>query len=143
MADYKDVERFEGTFAPTGEHVRFKRDWGGHHFTDDECAALLAGKTISFDAKSKAGKPYVARGRLDQGEYNGHTFWGFQLGSDDPPDEFLGHRFTQEEKDSLTAGEVVHVAGLTSKKTGQMFEADLVWRDKENGNGKELKMSFS
>lgn len=142
MADIKEVERFEGTFVPTGEHVRFKRDWGGHHFTDDECRALLAGETISFDAKSKAGKPYVARGRLAQGEYNGHSFWGFQLGSDDLPEEFLGHKFTDEERDGLEAGLVVHVKGLMSKKTGREFEADLTWQDKESGAGKEIKMSF-
>lgn len=142
MAEQSNAERFEGVYVPTGEQVRFKRDWGGHHFTDEECKDLLAGKTVSFDAKSKAGKPYVARGSLRQGEYNGRSYWGFQLGSDDPPEEFLGHRFTEDELAALSSGLMVHAKDLMSKKTGRTFEADLVWRDKEDGAGKEFALSF-
>lgn len=68
-----------GTFAPTGREVRFKRSWGGHEFSEAEIADLLAGKEISFAAKSKNDKPYTAKGVLAEQEFKGKTFFGFKL----------------------------------------------------------------
>lgn len=68
-----------GTFSPTGKEVKFKRVWGGHEFTEAEIADLLAGKEIQFAAKSKKGKDYTAKGKLEEQEYNGRKFFGFKL----------------------------------------------------------------
>ena len=57
--------------------IKFKKMWGGHTFTDDECEQLLAGKEISFEAVAKSGKPYTAHGKLTEQTYNGNKFVGF------------------------------------------------------------------
>lgn len=58
--------------------VQFKKIWGGHTFTDDEIQQLLAGKEISFQATSKGGKPYTAKGKLAEQTYEGRKFVGFK-----------------------------------------------------------------
>ena len=66
-----------GTFK--GQEIKFKRHWGGHDFSDEEIADLLAGKEISFDTVSKrTGKEYTARGTLEKQSYKGRTFYGFK-----------------------------------------------------------------
>ena len=77
--DSVDDGKVSGVFEPTGETVRFKRIWSGHTFTDTEIEKLLAGDEIEFSAVSKYGKDYVARGRLEEQEYQGHAFWGFKV----------------------------------------------------------------
>ena len=78
----KDPSKFYGTFQGRGKNkgkeVGFKREWGGHKFTDAECEALLAGKEVSFEAMSKSGNPYTAKGKLAQQTYKGRKFWGFK-----------------------------------------------------------------
>ena len=72
-------ETFTGIFRPSGKEVTFKREWGGVHFTDAQCNDLLAGNEISFQATStKTGKPYTAKGKLEQQVYKGKKFWGFK-----------------------------------------------------------------
>lgn len=66
----------EGTWKK--KKVTFKRVWGEHRFTDQECEDLLAGKEISFEAKSKGGKTYTAKGKLANQSYNGNKFVGFK-----------------------------------------------------------------
>lgn len=62
-----------------GKEVTFKREWGGIRFTDAQCADLLAGKEISFEAVStRTGKSYTAKGKLAQQTYNGKKFYGFK-----------------------------------------------------------------
>ena len=58
--------------------IKFKKSWGGHTFTDEECEQLLAGKSISFQATSKGGKTYTATGKLSEQTYNGNKFVGFK-----------------------------------------------------------------
>lgn len=67
-----------GVWAKTGKEVKFKRTWSSHEFTEAEIADLLAGKTIEFAATSKKGKPYTAKGDLQEQEYNGKKFIGFK-----------------------------------------------------------------
>lgn len=67
----------EGTWK--GKKIRFKRVWSGYRFTDDECAALLAGGEISFPAKTKAGNDYTAVGKLAKQSFNGKDYIGFKL----------------------------------------------------------------
>lgn len=73
-----------------GKKVSFKgRGWGanehwqGKDFTDQEVAKLLAGESIEFEAKSKAGKPYIAKGALAEKTFNGRKVVGFALTFDD------------------------------------------------------------
>lgn len=77
MADFKDVERF--TMMLDGEEVKPKRMWSDHRFTDEEVEKLSRGEEISFDMMSKAGKPYVATGKVRKYEYNGRDVVGFKL----------------------------------------------------------------
>lgn len=58
--------------------VRFKKVWGGHTFTDDECSRLLAGEEISFSAKRKDGSDYTVKGSLANQSYNGNKYVGFK-----------------------------------------------------------------
>ena len=74
-----DPDKVEGVYKPKKKTIRFKRTFGGHTFTDQEVADLLAGKEISFQATSKAGKQYTATGKLAEQTYNGAKFWGFKF----------------------------------------------------------------
>lgn len=62
-----------------GRTVRFKRIFSNHRFTDEECAKLLAGEVIEFPAVSTAGRKYVAKGKLENLEFEGHKYVGFNL----------------------------------------------------------------
>ncbi|WP_252342002.1 DNA topoisomerase [Rhodococcus sp. 14-2483-1-2] len=73
-----------------GKPVTFKgRGWGanehwpGKDFTEQELASLLAGETIEFDATSKTGKTYRAKGALAAGTYQGSKTFGFKLKFED------------------------------------------------------------
>lgn len=71
-------DKAEGLYKPQQIKVSFNKEWGGHTFTQKEIDDLLEGKEISFKAKSKANKPYTAKGKLEQQKYNGTEFWGFK-----------------------------------------------------------------
>lgn len=61
------------------KEVRFKRVWSGYRFSDDECDALLAGETISFETTSaRTGNRYIAKGKLAEQTYNGRKYVGFK-----------------------------------------------------------------
>ena len=125
MAEYVEKEKVEGIYAPTGEEIKFNKVWSGHEFTDQEAAALLAGEVIEFDAVSKKGKDYKARGKLKQSEFNGHEFWGFQLELDESlPKAFCQHEFTDEEREKLENGEEIFIDDFVSKK-GTTFGASI------------------
>lgn len=70
-------DKVEGLYKGKKE-VRFKVEFSGHRFTSEEVEQLLSGKEISFDAVSKAGKPYTVKGSLKEQVYNGTKFWGFK-----------------------------------------------------------------
>lgn len=146
---YAEVERFEGTHAPTGEAVRPKRvwgkndHWGGHRFSNAELDALLAGDTVSFSAVSKAGKPYEVKGALGKGEYNGNAYWGFMPQFGGIPVTFLGHKFTPGEVADLEAGKKISVAGLVGR-SGKEFTANISYGIKEGdtSGSKSLILDF-
>lgn len=77
---YPQKEKYSGVWVKTGKQVNFNRTWGGYRFTDDECEKLLAGLDIEIHglAKKNGTGTYGVRGRLDEGEYNGHKYVGFQ-----------------------------------------------------------------
>ncbi|WP_027494171.1 MULTISPECIES: DNA topoisomerase III [Rhodococcus] len=73
-----------------GKPVTFKgRGWGanehwpGKDFTEQELEKLLAGETIEFDATSKTGRTYRAKGALAAGTYQGSKTFGFKLKFED------------------------------------------------------------
>jgi DNA topoisomerase-3 len=147
-------EKFEGTWAKTGEQISFNREWGtnphwkGHRFTDEECTKLLNGEVISFDAVSKGKKAYTAVGSLEEGVFNDKRFVGFKLDFDkkDPtaspvPKALLGHTFTADERKRLEAGEKVFIDGMKSKK-GNTFATTLYVGVKDGETRESLIFNF-
>ena len=133
--EYEQKEKVTGTW--NGAAVAFNRSWGGHRFSDDEVAALLAGDEISITGLvSKAGKPYGVTGRLADLEYNGHKYVGFdRTGFADSgvfPAEWCKHKFTKDEQSKLEAGETVHIEGAVSKK-GNTFDVDVTYGTTDDG----------
>ena len=143
-------ERAQGTWAKTGKDVVFAREWGGHRFTDDEVARLLAGETIEFSAKSTTGKAYEVFGELDEGTFKGRKFVGFQKlgfgrrdasGNALPPASWCHYTFTPEEIDRLMAGEGVESSDFVSKK-GNRFQCKVFFREEKKGEGKKIVPDF-
>lgn len=126
-----EKEYASGVYKPSGEQIRFNRNWSSHRFSDQEVADLLEGKDISFKAKSKAGHDYVAQGRLEHQEYNGHPFWGFSLDKDALPNAWCGHTFTDEERKALLDGGTVYIPDAVSK-AGSNFSCKVHFIE-ENG----------
>jgi DNA topoisomerase III len=151
------TERVEGRWekAPGGpKDVAFKRIFSGHEFTDEEIAKLLAGEKISFEATSKAGKPYTAEGALGLGEFTnrqGKTFKyvGFQLEVPDKPTKWCGRTFTPEEVKALLAGQSLEIDDFVSNSTGNRFGCKVSWDAKAKkivpdfGSGDEPPLSWS
>lgn len=122
-----------------GDTVSFNKVWGGHEFTDEECVALLHGETITLrDCISKSGKTFGCYGKLEQQDFNGHSFWGFKrtewLNEDRVPDVWCGHRFTDDEKQKLEEGHIIHLTDTMSMQTNRSFECDIRWGVQDNGD---------
>lgn len=139
MANFEQVERAEGMW--NGKKVSFKRIYSGHRFTDKEVEDLLSGKEIEVAdfVSAKTGKTYGAKGKLSNLEYNGNPYVGFErtgfLNEDRIPDEWCGHRFTEDEKLMLEAGKSVHIDGCKSKK-GSEFSTVVTFEDDGSGRKK-------
>lgn len=139
MSGSTDVERYEGTW--NGQTVKFKKEWSGHKFTDDECARLCDGEEIEIEAVSaKTGKSFKCKGKLEEQEYNGRTFVGFkstgfvnsagQAGG--VPDEWCKHKFTDDEKSLLESGMSVQCDDFVSK-AGKTFSAKIHYGKNDKG----------
>lgn len=133
------AERYKGTWK--GVDVNFKRDWSGHHFTDDECERLCAGEEIEIEAvSSKTGKTFRCKGLLEEQEYNGKKYIGFKNTGfvnaagqkDGVPDEWCKHVFTPDERDALEAGLSIECSDFVSKK-GNKFSAKVRYGRNERG----------
>ena len=134
------ADRCSGTW--NGKQISFKKEWGGHKFTDDECSALLRGEEITITGlTSKSGSTYGVKGKLSEQTYNGNKYIGFERtgfaddgsgnSSQFPQKEkyqgtfkgktvsfnrtWGGHRFTDDECEALCNGEEITITGLTSK----------------------------
>lgn len=71
-----DPAYYKGTWK--GKNIRFKRNFRGHEFTDEECQKLLAGETLTVEGLvAKSGKVYSVYGQLAELEFNGHKYVGF------------------------------------------------------------------
>ena len=138
----EQAEYAEGTWKR--KKVRFKRVWGGHRFTDEEVADLLAGKDVSITGlKSKSGKEYGVSGHLSVMTFNGRKYVGFEkvsfLGADGKlatggggnaadyaegdwngshvrfKRVFRGKKLTDAQVKNLLAGKEITIKGLKSK----------------------------
>lgn len=129
QSEVPQAERYSGTWK--GTSVSFKREWSGHRFTDDECERLCNGEEISiFGLKSKSGSEYGVTGKLSNQTFNGHKFVGFErtgfandpAKAKEPPAQWCGHKFTDDEMSLLKQGREVYCEGFVSKKTGKTFD---------------------
>lgn len=119
-----------------GEEIRFKREFAGHRFTDEEVEKLLAGENIIITAMSKkTKKEFRAEGHLEKLEYKGKQYFGFNMvnilpaegeekieGVYEPTGENIafkqswsGHTFTEGEVSRLLAGEKISFKAKTKK----------------------------
>ena len=129
--------KMQGVYKPTGEMVRFNKEWGGYIFSSSEVEKLLNGETITIKAK-KDDKIYNVEGSLRQGTYKGHSFWGFQRKKADSytretapfPKEWSGYTFTKEDEKKMRAGEKVKIKAV-SQKTKKPFEVGVTFEIRE------------
>lgn len=140
-------EKVGGEYAPLGVKVSFNKVYSTHEFTDEDVAKLLAGESIRIDLLSKKGSEYSVEGKLAEGEYKGHTFWGFNPDWDTRKfknsfptkdkasgvfkptgedvafnKEWSGHTFTDDEIDALLEGNIISFEAISAKK-GTSFMA--------------------
>lgn len=142
--------------------VSFKREFGGHRFSDEECEALLRGETVTVSMKSRYGKPVMAECELGQQSFKRRKWFGIgvksflkdgnsdrETSSDAPSDtvytgmfngsqvsfkrEFGGHHFTDEECEALLTGETLTLD--LKSRTGKNFTADCALGD-QSFNGR-------
>lgn len=147
MAGTSDAEKYEGTWE--GNTVKFKKVWGGHEFTDEECEKLCNGEEIEIEAVSKDGKPYKCKGKLENQvfEKDGKKFKyvGFKMSEfvnsssnggngSGVPDSWCGHTFTEDEKTVLESGCIVEADFISKKKS--KFHCQVKWA--ENSEGKKV-----
>ena len=130
-------DRLEGVWK--GKPVRLKKAYCGHTFTQEEFDALCRGETITItDCKAKSGSTYGVEGRLNNLEYNGRKYIGFErlgfVNSGEPtiPKSWCKHEFTEDERILLEAGKEVRLMGCVSKK-GSQFDVTVTWGQDESG----------
>lgn len=130
-------DRFTGTWK--GKPVSLKKNYCGHTFTQDEFDKLCKGETIEvLDCKSKTGSTYGVKGKLNNLEYNGRKYIGFERlgfvesGTPTIPASWCKHTFTEDERILLEAGKEVLLEGCVSKK-GSTFNATVRWDKNEDG----------
>lgn len=124
------TERYSGVW--NGKNITFKRDWGGHHFTDEECETLCNGDVIAIIAKTKSGKSFDCNGYLEEQVYKGKKYIGFKMLEESvPTDEkwigfwngkkisfkrnWSGHHFTDAECEALCNGETITIEAVSAK----------------------------
>lgn len=124
-----------GIFIPQNIEVRFKKEWGGHIFTEDEIGKLLNGDEIFFNI-TRNDTAVSIEGSLRQQEYKGHKFWGFLKKEVTDPDKVYGvykkknisfkrkwgdHIFTDTEIEDLLAGK--EISFEAKAKNGKPYTA--------------------
>lgn len=137
MSENQEIQKVNGTW--NGTPISIKKVWSGHEFSAEECAKLFNGEIIEFEVTSKKGTTYIAKGKLEEQEFEGHTFIGFKPIFEQRNDEdyftgtwngknvrvkkvWSGHTFTQEEIESLLSGGTITFDAI-SKKTGNSYKA--------------------
>lgn len=135
---FQDAAYYYGKLT-NGEEIKFKRIYMGYHFSEEECAKLLAGGELTFTGTMNDGTTQELKGRLmKQKTANGTVFYGvkaeFPLKEGYVRGVFRGkevvtfkgswsdHVFTQDEVNRLLAGETISIP-YTSKKDGKLTTA--------------------
>lgn len=131
-----------GVFVPTGQKITFNKLWNGYLFTDAEIEKLLAGNTISFTVEKKNTKTKQVRkipveGSLEEREFKGRKFWGFQRKSADDytlenapfPKTWSGYTFTKEDEAKLRKGEKINIQAINKAK--KTYDVDVTFEIKE------------
>lgn len=156
------ADRCEGVW--NGKQISFKKEWGGHKFTDAECEALLRGEEIEITGLvSKTGSTYGVKGKLAELTFNGKKYVGFDKtgfagnnnaagggASQFPQKEkytgkfkgkevsfnrsWGGHRFTDDECEALLRGEEITITGLQSKSGSTYGVKGKLKKQSYNGN---------
>lgn len=114
---------------PSGESVRFKREWGGCRFTDRDIARLIAGMEIRINTRYARG----VIGSLEWQTYNGRDYYGFSawdarayMRHNAPmPLEWNGYTFTAEDEDILRRGDKLLLV-CKSKSSGNDYAVNVV-----------------
>lgn len=79
LPEYKKAEK-ETMKTADGKEISFKKEWGGHKFTEEEIEKLSNGETITIKGlKNKRGKKYNATGNIQEQTFKGRKFWGFKM----------------------------------------------------------------
>lgn len=129
-----DYEIYEGKWH--GEPVRFRRDFRGRRLDDAECALLCKGEEIEISGlvSSKSGKTYGVIAKLV--EPNEHSKYvhieqiDFISDRRGVPDEWCGHKFTEDEKLLLESGHKVELVNCVSKK-GNVFDVPVTYEEED------------
>lgn len=79
LPEYKKSEK-ETMKTDDGKEISFKKEWGGHKFTEEEIEKLSNGETITIKGlKNRRGKKYNATGNIQEQRFKGKKFWGFKM----------------------------------------------------------------
>lgn len=79
LPEYKKPEK-EEMKTESGKTIQFKKEWGGHKFTEEEIEALSQGKTITIEGlKNRRRKRYSATGKIKEQKFKNRKFWGFKM----------------------------------------------------------------
>lgn len=79
LPEFKKVEK-ETMKTEDGKEISFKKEWGGHKFTDEEIEKLSNGEIITLSGlKNKRKKTYSAKGKIMEQSFKGRKFWGFKM----------------------------------------------------------------
>lgn len=88
MKNSKNLEALTGIKKPEkkekieaiyhGKKIYFNKSWGGHDFTQDEIDQMMQDIPITFQYVTKKGEKQSITGKIQQGTYNKHKYWGFQ-----------------------------------------------------------------
>jgi len=115
------------------EKVSFSRVFSNHRFTDEECAKLLKGETITIDCITKTGEHSIVNGKL--ASFGTHVGFktlisvGFRKIDWLTPEReyktvyiaqsWCKHTFTETEIEKLAKGESINITAVG--KNGQFF----------------------
>ena len=123
-----------------GRDIKFNRNFRGHRFTDDECAALCRDEMLTITGLvSSSGKIYGVIGKLEvqtftNGKGEEIEFIGFKPHSfvEDLPDAWCGHQFTGDERIALKNSERLTINDFVSKD-GKHFTATIHYGKNKDG----------
>ena len=141
-AGNQEKEKYTGIW--NGKEVSFNRVLSDYRFSDEECEALLAGNEIVVNGVTgKSGRKLNVKGHLEEQEYKGHSYVGFRAtafadntdtGFEQPEKytgkwkkkevsfnrKFADYRFSDEECETLLAGNEISVYGVTGKSGNKL-----------------------